>query len=230
MTDITGASILVVGATGGLGREISRLLSEAGASLTLVARDEGRLSSVGIPGTLVAGDITRPGIPAHAVASAVSAHGKLDGVIYAAGAVAFGSTSELSDEVIERLWQVNTRAWMSVLREATPALIASAAAGGSPFVLTLSGVVAEAPTAGIAAYSAVKSALHSYGVAAGRELRRAGIRMIDARPGHTETELSKHPLAGSAPAFAPGLAPSSVAARVVEAIVAGEKDLPSSSF
>ena len=190
MTDISGASILVVGATGGLGREISRLLSEAGASLTLVARDEGRLSSVGIPGTLVAGDITRPGIPAHAVASAVSAHGKLDGVIYAAGAVAFGSTSELSDEVIERLWQVNTRAWMSVLREATPALTASAAAGGSPFALTLSGVVAEAPTAGIAAYSAVKSALHAYGVAAGRELRRAGIRMIDARPGHTETELS----------------------------------------
>jgi len=67
-------------------------------------------------------------------------------------------------------------------------------------------------------------------VAAGRELRRAGIRLIDARPGHTETELSKHPLAGSAPAFAPGLAPSSVAARVVEAIVAGEKDRPSSSF
>ena len=230
MTDISGASILVVGATGGLGREISRLLSEAGASLTLVARDEGRLSSLGIPATSVAGDITRPGIPAHAVASAVSAHGKLDGVIYAAGAVAFGSTSELSDEVIERLWQVNTRAWMSVLRQATPALTASAAAGGSPFALTLSGVVAEAPTAGIAAYSAVKSALHSYGVAAGRELRRAGIRMIDARPGHTETELSKHPLAGSAPAFAPGLAPSSVAARVVEAIVAGEKDLPSSSF
>jgi NAD(P)-dependent dehydrogenase (short-subunit alcohol dehydrogenase family) len=230
MTDITGASILVVGATGGLGREISSLLSQRGASLTLAARDEGRLAAVRIPGTVVAGDVTRPGIPAHFVSSAVAAYGKLDGVIFAAGAVAFGSVTELSDEVIERLWQVNARAWMSLLREATPALTASAVAGGSPFALTLSGVVAEAPTAGIAAYSAVKSALHSYGVAAGRELRRAGIRMVDARPGHTETELSLHPLAGSAPAFAAGLAPAAVAARLVEAIAADEKDLPSSSF
>ena len=121
MTDITGASILVVGATGGLGREISRLLAERGAALTLVARDEGRLGALGIPGTLVAGDVTRPGIPAHCVSSAIAAHGKLDGVIFAAGAVAFGSVTDLSDEVIERLWQVNTRAWMSLLREATPA-------------------------------------------------------------------------------------------------------------
>lgn len=230
MTDITGASILVVGATGGLGREISRLLAERGAALTLVARDEGRLTALGIPGALVAGDVTRPGIPAHCVSSAMGAHGKLDGVIFAAGAVAFGSVTDLSDEVIERLWQVNTRAWMSLLREATPALAASAQAGGSPFAMTLSGVVAESPTAGIAAYSAVKSALHAYGVAAGRELRRAGVRLVDARPGHTETELSQHPLAGAAPAFAPGLAPAAVAARLVEAIAGDEKDLPSSSF
>ena len=138
MADITGTSILVVGATGGLGREISSLLSERGASLTLAARDEGRLAALGIPGTVVAGDVTRPGIPAHFVSSAVGAHGKLDGVIFAAGAVAFWSVTELSDEVIERLWQVNARAWMSLLREATPALTASATAVGSPFALTFS--------------------------------------------------------------------------------------------
>ena len=230
MTDIQGASILVVGATGGLGREISRLLGDRGAVLTLAARDEARLEALGIPGSRVAGDVTRPGIPAHMVSSALSAHGKLDGVIYAAGAVAFGATTELSDEVLERLWQVNTRGWMSLLREATLALATSAQSGGSPFAVTLSGVVAESPTAGIAAYSAVKSALQAYGIAAGRELRRSGIRLLDARPGHTETELSKHPLAGVAPAFPQGLSPDAVATRLVEAIVNDEKDLPSSSF
>jgi cyclic-di-GMP-binding biofilm dispersal mediator protein len=230
MSEINGASILVVGATGGLGRGISELLAARGAKLTLAARDETRLDSLGSLGTVVAGDVTRPGIPAHFVSQALGAHGSLDGVVYAAGAVAFGSVSDLSDEVIERLWQVNARGWMSLLREATPALTASAQSGGVPFALTLSGVVAEAPTAGIAAYSAVKSALHAYGVAAGRELRRAGIRMIDARPGHTETELSLHPLAGVAPAFPAGLQPAAVALRLVEAIAGEEKDLPSSSF
>jgi cyclic-di-GMP-binding biofilm dispersal mediator protein len=82
----------------------------------------------------------------------------------------------------------------------------------------------------MAPYSAVKAALHAYGIAAGRELRRQGVRLIDARPGHTETELSKHPLAGTAPAFPAGLNPRAVATRIVEAIEGDEKDLPSSSF
>jgi len=230
MTDIAGASILVVGATGGLGSEISRLLVNRGAHLTLVARDQARLEALGVAGTLVAADVTQPGVPAHLVSNAVGANGKLDGVIYSAGAVAFGSVGDLTDDVLEGLWQVNTRAWMSLLREATPALTASAQAGSAPFALTLSGVVSEAPTAGIAAYSAVKSALHAYGIAAGRELRRAGIRLIDARPGHTETQLSQHPLSGVAPAFPAGLDPHAVAQRIVDAIENDEKDVPSASF
>jgi cyclic-di-GMP-binding biofilm dispersal mediator protein len=119
---------------------------------------------------------------------------------------------------------------MSVQRAALPALTASATAGNAPVVVTLSGVVAEAPTAGLAAYSAVKSALHAFGVAAGRELRRIGIRLVDARPGHTETELSLHPLAGERPAFPAGLAPKAVARRIVDALAGDEKDLPSTSF
>ena len=164
------------------------------------------------------------------MAEALSSYHALDGVVYAAGAVAFGSVTDITDEVADDLWRINTRGWMSVLRASMPALVASAQAGRAPWVLTLSGVVAEAPTAGIAAYSAVKSALHSYGVAAGRELRRSGIRMIDARPGHTETELSKHPLAGVTPAFPAGLAPEAVAKRIVTAVLQDEKDLPSTSF
>jgi cyclic-di-GMP-binding biofilm dispersal mediator protein len=54
--------------------------------------------------------------------------------------------------------------------------------------------------------------------------------MVDARPGHTETELSKHPLSGSTPVFPAGLSPLAVATRIVEAIENDEKDLPSTSF
>ena len=230
MSELSGASILLLGATGGLGRELAKGLDERGARLTLGSRNPANLDELGVAGAHAVGDITAPGIPEASVAAALEAHHGLDGVIYAAGAVAFGSVSDIDDDVLDDLWRVNTRAWMSVLRAASPALAASAAAGGSPFGLTLSGVVAESPTAGIAAYSAVKSALHSYGVAAGRELRRQGIRLIDARPGHTETELSRHPLVGAAPLFPAGLEPSVVARRIIEAIENDEKDLPSTSF
>ena len=230
MTQISGASIVIVGASGGLGREIAGLLADRGARLALAGRDAGRLGALGIEGLVLEGDVTTPGVPAQWVQRVLDYHQGLDGVIYAAGAVAFGPVTEVSDDVIESLWQVNTRGWMTLLRDATPALSSSASAGGSPFAVTLSGVVAEAPTAGIAAYSAVKAALHAYGIAAGRELRRSGIRLLDARPGHTETELSAHPLAGAAPAFPAGLSPAAVALRIVEAIEQDEKDLPSSSF
>lgn len=227
---IQGSSLLVVGATGGLGTEFARQLSAQGARLTLTSRSQDKLSALGVAGASAVGDIATPGMAEHFVQTALNAYGQLDGVIYAAGAVAFGPISDYADEVLDALWHVNTRGWMSVVRAATPSLAASAEQGGSPFALSLSGVVAESPTAGMAPYSAVKSALHSFGVAAGRELRRQGIRLVDARPGHTETQLSQHPLAGVAPAFPAGLAPDKVVAAVIQALEAGEKDLPSSSF
>jgi len=227
---MNGVSILIIGATGGLGKEFARQLSAQGAKLTLSSRSQEKLSALGIAGASAVGDITHPGVPESFVQAAIGAYGRLDGVIYAAGAVAFGPVSEHPDDVLDALWSVNTRGWMSTVRAATPALASSAEQGGSPFALSLSGVVAEAPTAGMAPYSAVKSALHAFGVAAGRELRRQGIRLVDARPGHTETDLSAHPLAGVAPAFPAGLAPTKVVERIIAGLDAGEKDLPSASF
>ena len=230
MTELAGTSILIVGATGGLGSIMAKELAARGAKLTLAGRSSERLQALGIPGTQVVGDVTKPGVAEAYVQAALDANGSLDGVIYTAGAVAFGPVGEVSDELADALWSVNTRGWMSVLRAAVPSLTASATAGGKPFGLTLSGVVAESPTAGLAAYSAAKAALHAFGVASQRELRRVGIRVLDARPGHTETELSRHPLAGVAPAFPAGLSPEAVVQRIVEALENDEKDLPSSSF
>ena len=230
MTELRGASILIVGASGGLGQELAKALHDKGALLTLAGRNEARLNPGGLPAALAVGDISTTGTAQTYIQQALMAHQRIDAVIYAAGAVAFGALADETDEVTNALWQVNTLGWMSVLRAALPALTESAQAGRSPVVVTLSGVVAETPTAGLAAYSAVKSALHAYGVAAGRELRRLGIRLIDARPGHTETELSKHPLAGVAPTFPVGLSPAAVAHRIVLALESDEKDLPSTAF
>lgn len=230
MTNLNGASILIIGATGGLGREITSLLHQRGAKLTLSGRDQGALAELQAFGHTVAKDVTEPGAAESLVAEAVSHHGQLDGVIYAAGVVAFGPASEVSDETLDTLWRVNTKAPMAILRAATPELEKSAQAGRSPFMLSLSGVVAEAPTAGLAAYSAVKSALHAHWSAAGREMRRIGVRLLDARPGHTETELSKHPVAGQPPAFPKGLDPKAVAERIVSGIENDDRDLPSTAF
>jgi cyclic-di-GMP-binding biofilm dispersal mediator protein len=230
MTTLQDRSVLVIGATGGLGAPISRRLAAEGALLTLHGRDSGRLEALGLPATLVTGDLRDAETAMRAVAAAVEAHGRLDGVVIASGVVAFGPVGEMPDEVLLDLFLINTLGPIRVLQAALPHLTASGTEGRSPFVASLSAVVAEQPTAGMAAYSASKAALTAYDAAAGRELRRAGIRMIDARPPHTETGLADRPITGSAPRLPQGLEPDAVAARVVTAVLNDEKDLPSSAF
>jgi cyclic-di-GMP-binding biofilm dispersal mediator protein len=230
MAELDGSTILVVGATGGLGREIARLLADAGATMVLSARDPDRLAALGLPGTLVAADLTNPAAIRGLIETAVAVTGHLDGVVVAAGVVAFGPAETLTSDVVDELFQVNSTAPILLFQAAHAALVESASAGRSPFLLTLSGVVSESPTANLAAYSASKAAVAAFVAAAGREVRRAGIRLIDARPGHTETTLSTHPVAGTAPRFPAGLDPVTVAERIVRAIVDGERDLPSTAF
>lgn len=229
MTDLQGAHVLVVGATGGLGSEISRALAGAGARLTLSGRRTDALDALAqelgecVVGT-VAADLTEPGAPATVVERATSNGNGLSGVVYAAGVVAFGPLDELDDDVLDELLLTSFIAPVRVARAALPSL------GKGAFLAHISAVVAEMPTTGMAAYSAAKAALTAFDTAMTGELRRRGIRVIDIRPPHTETGLADRPISGTAPKMPQGLQPAVVAARVVRAIVEDERDVPSTAF
>ena len=226
MSELEGTVVLVVGASGVLGAEIARLLEAKGSTVVRAGRNPDHLTG----SHTVLADLTDETAAATLVAAAVRAHDRLDGIVIAAGVVAFGPASEVTDETLRRLFEVNALAPIRLIREVSPHLASSATAGGKPFIVTMSGIVSETPTAGLAAYSAAKAALAAFVQAGSRELRRSGIRVLDARPGHTETGLATRAIAGTAPAFPPGLDPSAVAQRIVRGIVDDEKDLPSGAF
>ena len=217
MTTLQGAVVLVVGATGGLGSRIAAQLESRGAIVARAAKSLGH-------------DLRESSVIHEVLDHTNVQHGRLDGLVIASGVVAFGAASELEPATVDELFAVNTTGPIQLITQSQPYLADSAREGREPFVVTLSGVVAEAPVAGLAAYSASKAGLAAFVVAAGREYRRAGIRLMDARPGHTGTALSGHPIAGSAPRFGDGLDPDRVAARIILAIIDGEKDLPATSF
>ncbi|TLP98592.1 SDR family NAD(P)-dependent oxidoreductase [Nesterenkonia salmonea] len=217
MTNLQGAVVLVVGASGGLGSRIADQLESKGAIVARSSRSAGH-------------DLREPSVIRQVLEATNSEHGRLDGLVVASGVVAFGPASELEAATVDELFAVNTTSAIQLISQSQPYLATSAEDGREPFVVTLSGVVAETPVAGVAAYSASKAGLAAFVVAAAREYRRAGIRLVDARPGHTGTSLSEHPIAGSAPRFGEPLDPDHVAARIVTAIVDGEKDLPSTAF
>lgn len=228
MTELAGKTILVIGATGALGSRLAARLVDAGATVVLTGTDRAKLDALPVPGRRFVVDLVAGAEDVPAVAAEAS--GGLDGVVIAAGVVAFGPASELDAATVARLFAVNATGPVALIAAALPLLAESATEHRDPFVLTISGVVAESPTAGLAAYSASKSALAAFVSATSREARRSGIRLIDARPGHTETGLATRAIAGEAPAFPAGLDPDAVVDRMLTAIVAGEKDLPSTAF
>ena len=222
---LAGASVVVTGASGGIGRHIARQLADAGARLTLAARDRSALEALGIDATLVSADLRDAEAGRTIVSAAVAANHRLDGLVNAAGVVAFGPLADTDDDVIEDLFLTNVLGPLWLMRAAIPPLTESRG-----FIANISAVVAEQPLTGMAAYAASKAALTAADRALARELRAAGISVTDARPPHTETGLADRPIAGTAPRLKEGLQPDVVARRIVAAIIVGEREISADAF
>lgn len=229
MTSITDKRFLVTGATGGLGSRISSGLAAHGARLALSARNEDSLIALPLHAERYVVDLNHPESAAALIAT-VAAEGPIDGLVLAHGVVAFGPVDSYDDATCATLTQLNHLGPIQLIRSALPALRASATAGNSPCVLTISGVISELPTAGLSLYGAGKSGLLGFVRASQRELKRDGVRLLDARPPHTETGLATRAVRGAGPQMRAGLDPDAVAARIVTALLGDETDLPPEAF
>ena len=224
--EIANKTFLVVGASGVLGGEIVKLLTEKGAIVSGSASSND--SAAKIPAKVEVRlllDLTSPE-SIKTLSDYLIAATELDGIINAAGVVAFGEVKDLTAETVGRLMAINASGPMQLFS----ALTAKLAEKEESVVVNITGVVAETPLPGIAAYSASKFAIDGFLAAAAREWRRQGIRAISARPGHTETGLATRAIAGEAPKFPEGMSPQHVAQRIVAAIENDEKELPSTAF
>ncbi|MDJ0426061.1 SDR family oxidoreductase [Rhodococcus fascians] len=217
--NLDGARILVFGASGGLGGPIVEQLAEAGARLTISGR-----SLESAEHHTVNADLTLPDSARSVIAQAVDHHGGLDGIVIAAGVVAFGSVTEVDDDTVDELLLLNYLAPLRIMREALTTLDQ----GG--FVLNISAVVADKPMPNMGAYSASKAAASALVKSVRTEARKSKIRIVDVRPPHTETGLATRPIAGQAPKLPQGLTPEAVAARIVAAITDDETDVGADQF
>ena len=222
---LDGLVVAVIGASGAIGSRIATGAADRGARVVLVGRDEARLREV-VPGAeVVVGDLGDATLGERVVDAAKSAHGRLDGVVNAAGVVAFGALADTDDAVLEELFLTNVVGPLFLVRRVLPQLTEH---GG--FLVNLSAVVAEQPMAGMVAYSASKAALTAVDRGLTKELRRAGVDVLDVRPPHTETGLVDRALAGKAPRLPEGLAPDVVATAVLDAVEAGTPELSSTDI
>jgi len=215
---------LIAGGSGGLGAAIASELAARGDVLTLVARNADRLGAVPVVAKRLALDLRDPRNADVAVDAAVDHGGGLDVVVNAVGVVAFGNVVDLSLDTMEELFLTNTFVPIALAMAALTQL----RPGG--VIVNISGVIAEQNLPGMAAYGASKAAVASFDGALAREARRVKVRVIDARPPHTETGLADRAIEGQAPRMPEGLSPETVAKVIAQAIDGDVADLPSSAF
>lgn len=225
MTDLSGKVFVVVGATGALGSRIAILLAQQGALLTISGRSSEGLDALGIESAhKVTADLREPDAARSVIAEAKDHHGRIDGVVIAAGVAAFGPVAEIDDDTVDDLVLIDFLGPLRLLRAALQVV----EEGG--VIVGISAVLAEQPVAGMATYSAVKAAASTLFIAAAKEARRSKIRVVDVRPPHTETGLAGRAIAGNAPKMPKGLSPEVVADRVLAAIVGTDREVASTDF
>jgi NAD(P)-dependent dehydrogenase (short-subunit alcohol dehydrogenase family) len=196
--DLTDKRILVAGATGRLGGALAHELAEAGAEIVTAGRHDSDIAL----------DLADPASPAACIAAA----GPLDAIVIATGNVAFGPAEGTPDEVVRSLFAVNVLGPVALLRAALERPEPPTA------IVALSAVVADRPTAGMAAYSAAKGALSAYLTALRHERRRLRTVVLDVRPPHLDTGFEDRAIAGEPPRLPEPVAAGGVVADVVAAL------------
>lgn len=194
---LAGKSILVAGATGGLGRAVAEVLAAEGAGLHLVARRPDPLADVAAG--LGAGRRTHWRAADMSVTeeaeAAVAEAGGLDGVAVIAGPMGpRGRLHEQDDGAWDFYVQSCLMPVVRTLRAAVPHLVARG--GGSVVTVAAYSVRAQKPD--MAHYTAMKSAVVSVTKNVARTYGGAGVRANTVAPGLLDTvdEVRRADLAG----------------------------------
>lgn len=196
MTDLlAGKTILITGASAGIGESAARLFAREGANLILTARRLPELERVaaaiqddGGDVLAVRADATVADELSRAVEAGVVRWGGLDGALNNAGrSQSGGRLAEVTDDTFDAVVEVNFKGvWLAMRAEIT-AMTAAGATGGS--IVNVSSIGGTFGAPGQSVYGATKAAVVAMSRAAAAEYGREGIRVNAIAPGATMTDM-----------------------------------------
>jgi len=188
MEKLNGKTVLIVGATGGIGRQTASLVKSSGANLFLTSRNAAQLAELGerlsVPHyqrfTL---DVTQPET-VNVVAAQIHAQvPQIDVLINAVGIGIIKPLETLTHEDFTRSLAVNLTGTFNLLKAFLPPMKESK----TGLIINLPGVLGKTPMAGAAAYSASKYGLNGMLKSVREELKRTEIRITNIYLGGTDT-------------------------------------------
>lgn len=188
--DLTGRTILVTGASSGIGRETAVLLNCLGAKVILGGRNQDRLSETAArmqPGSHATAsfDLSQTDQIIPWIKALVAQHGQLDGLVHAAGRQLATPLRVLSPANIDSLMQTNLTSALMLARGFCQK--GCHRAGGSMvFIASIMALVGR-PT--LSGYGASKAALAAITKSLALELAPERIRVNCIAPAFVQTEM-----------------------------------------
>jgi short-subunit dehydrogenase len=175
---LAGRTILLTGATGGLGHAIASAFAARGARLVLSGRRPDVLETLAtsFPDAVVApADLT----DAASVRALAEGHPDVDVVVANAAMPGSGRLESFDEEQIDRVLDVNLRAPIMLARSYVPGMRER----GSGHLVFMSSLSGRAPVAGGALYAATKFGLRGFGASLRADLRGTGVGVSIVSPG-----------------------------------------------
>jgi len=175
--EISGSTVLLTGATGGLGQAIARALSVKGAQLVLTGRRADVLEPLAseLGARALAVDLSE----ASEVDRLLSEAGELDILVANAALPASGTLDSFTLDQIDRALDVNLRTPIAMAHALAPAMVRR----GRGHLLFMSSLSGKAATAGSSIYNATKFGLRGFSAAMRAELHGTGVGVSAVFPG-----------------------------------------------
>lgn len=210
--ELQGSSVLLTGATGGIGHAIARAVRGEGASLLLTGRRTDVLEPLAaeVGGRATAVDLSDRA----AVDRLLGEAGDVDVLIANAALPASGDALDFSVEQIDRALEVNLRAPMILSR----VLGERMAARGRGHIVLISSLSGKSGQAAAAIYSATKFGLRGFGQGLRGDLAPRGVGVSVVFPGFIRDAGMFHESGAKLPKGVGTSTPEEVAAAVVKAI------------